>query len=193
MLPSEVNIEDHDLDLPAIDYDLFKGWGGQSYSVGDMIRVCAYSTIYPSSTKIEKLTGVPSRTIRKWRQKAPWWKELTRQIRKHKQEELDAQLTSVVMKASGDLLDRLEKGDQVLDKTGDLVTVPLKAMDVAKVLGIAYDKRALLRGDPTARTEKISTSEVLKELKTTFEAMAGKKPPEVIEDAEFEEVNDPDA
>ena len=188
--PEEVNGDEHDLDLPSIDYDLFKGYGnGSPFSTADMIRCAAYSCIYPSSYKVSKLTGVPDRTIRAWRQNAPWWPELIRQIKKHKNEELDAELTNIIMSAAEGLQDRLENGDTVLDKHGEERKIPLKAMDIAKVLGIGYDKRALLRGDPTSRTEKIGSQEMLKQLKNTFEAMAkGNKDPQVIDDAQYEEI-----
>ena len=44
--------------------------------------------------------------------------------------------------------------------------------ELAWVMGISYDKRALLRGDPTSRTEKVDTQQQMADLRKEFGAMA---------------------
>jgi hypothetical protein len=46
-------------------------------------------------------------------------------------------------------MDRLENGDPVLI-SGEIRRTPVSARDLAMVAAIVYDKRALLREDPTA-------------------------------------------
>lgn len=178
-------------DLPPIPYDLFEQYASPKYGAADMLRVCALAVIEPTK-KVAALTGVPMRTIQDWRQNAPWWKEATKIIRKAKQDELDAGLTAVIHKATEEVKDRLEKGEVIYDfKTGEEARVKMKSMDIAKVLGITFDKRQLLRGDPTARSVTDSTEGVLQELKDTFTAIArGNMNPTLIEDADFEEIPD---
>ena len=59
-----------------------------------------------------------------------------------------------------------------IDKNGDVVRRQMSGKDKAWVMGITFDKRALLRGDPTSRTEKVDQKALISELKEDFEAMA---------------------
>jgi uncharacterized protein with beta-barrel porin domain len=85
---------------------------------------------------------------------------------------VDGTLTSIIHAAAGGVMDSILHGDEVIDKNGDLVRRQMSGKDKAWVMGITFDKRALLRGDPTSRTEKVDQKALISELKEDFEAMA---------------------
>ena len=93
------------------------------------------------------------------------------------EEELDSKLTDIIMVGTEQLRDRLENGNVKYDgKTGQLYRQPLTSGELAKdTIGIMFDKRALLRGDPTSRIEKTSTDETLRLLANKFIEMTTDK------------------
>lgn len=142
------------------------------YTPEERIRAAAYFVVLGSSLKTSRYTGIPAPTIRYWINRTKWWGELVKHIRKQKQEELDALLTEIITKGSAELLDRVENGDvKVNQTTGDEYRVKMDSNSLAKnALGIPYDKRALLRGDPTSRIERqVNQNELLTDLAKTFE------------------------
>src|SRR3990167_4937812 len=106
--------------------------------------------------------------------KKPWWKELLKEVRAAKQDELDALLTGIIMEASNQLADRVKYGNSVVTDAGEVVKVPLKATELATAgIGIPYDKRALIRWDATVKVElQGSVDAILERLKNTFESLA---------------------
>ena len=170
------------------------------YTPAQRIQAATVWTVTGNDREVERQTGIPRHAIIYWRRKSPWWKELVRQVRKAKQDELDAMLTGIIFKGVEQIADRIENGNPKRSITEDgrvlEYTVPLSAGELATAtLAIPYDKRALLRGDPTARTERSSQDEIqesLAKLANTFESFAKRiapqyKEPETI-DAEFTEV-----
>jgi hypothetical protein len=96
------------------------------------------------------------------------------------QDQLDAELTGIISKATSEIVDRLENGDEVLDKNGNTRRKKLSSRDLTMVLAILFDKRALIRGDPTSRTEKITSEATLDKMITKFEDLARKMGDKVI-------------
>jgi len=169
-----------DLDLPVLSVKYEDFPKSATYKPDDYVMAAAYFVILGNTVKVSKYTGIPGRTIRSWTGQ-DWWKELVREVRKAKQDELDSKLTKIIMTASDKLEDRVLNGDTLVVQ-GDLTQVPLKAMDIAKVLGILYDKRALLRGDPTSRTETTKDSaSIMRELQEKFADMAKEMLPKPIQ------------
>lgn len=107
-----------------------------------------------------KLCNVPGRTIRDW-MKTAWWEDVLSEARTIKQKELDALWTGLIHKSTSKLRERLDDGDPILTKAGEIKYLPVKAKDLAIITSIAVDKRALLRGQPTSRTEKVTIEERL--------------------------------
>jgi hypothetical protein len=124
------------------------------------------------SIKAGEMTGIPNATIRYWKSQAPWWPETIAKLRKQKQDELDGRFTGVIHKAIGEVEDRLDNGDQVVDKNGNLVRRKMSGKETATTLAILFDKRQMLRGDPTSRTEKTTTSEQLTSIMNEFQRLA---------------------
>lgn len=141
------------------------------WSVEDKIRAASAMMITGNSKKASKVTGIPDSTIRWWATRSSWWPGLMKQVRKEKQEELDAAHTEILHKTIVKLIDRVENGDEVVTKDGDVVRKGVGARDLAIVHGTIYDKRALLRGDPTSKTER-TDSDAIEELGRRFEKFA---------------------
>jgi len=61
--------------------------------------------------------------------------------------ELDGALTRIIHESTAQLLDRLRNGDPVM-VAGEVRRKPVSARDLALVVAITYDKRALVRHVP---------------------------------------------
>ena len=171
--------------------DLYAANG--AYTPEEKIQaVMAYMTT-GTSRKASKLCGIPEGTIRWWKARSLWWDSTMAECRKKKQDELDAMTTDVIHSAIGQLQDRITDGDTKFTKEGAQYQQPLSARDLAVSFAILFDKRQLLRGDVTARTEKISERERLQELQKKFTEMAKEVQgfnAKVINDAEFEHIDE---
>jgi hypothetical protein len=120
-----------------------------------------------NSEEAGKLVAVPGRTIRYWMQQA-WWEDVLREAQTVKQKELDAIWTGLVHKAADKLRERLDEGDAVLTKTGEIKNLPIKAKDLAFIMSVVTDKRAVLRGQATSRREVVSVEQRLEKLNNGF-------------------------
>jgi len=113
---------------------------------------------------------VPKSTIAYWRKQTQWWGPLIEEVRKAKNEELDAKLTSIIHSSADALEDRVKNGNYKLagkneDGTPNLVRVPMSSSELATGgIGIQYDKRALLRGDPTSRVAREDPIAILEKI-----------------------------
>lgn len=147
---------------------------------------------------VSELCSVPAHTIRVWR-KEQWFQDLLREIWAENNEKIDAKFTAIVEKSLEAIQDRLENGDVRVLKDGKIVRVPISAKDLSLVSAINVDKRQLLRGLPTSRSESIATvgaksMDRLERLAETFENLArlGRKSPQTLDitDAQIVETTD---
>lgn len=139
------------LDLAAL-YD-----PRSQYSPKEKVKACAYYMIYTNSAEVERKTNIPATTVRKWKSETDWWEPTIQWLKSQKQEELDSMLTSVIHEAVDEIRNRIKSGDTVVVK-GELKKVPIKAKDLAYLTSIAFDKRALMRGDLTTISQKTQTN-----------------------------------
>jgi len=117
---------------------------------------------------VSELTKTSITMIRKW-QVEPWFKNIVNQVIKDKNEVLDGKITNVLEGCVSLILDRLQHGEQKLaHRTGEIVRVPIDAARAATIVGILFDKRQLLRGEATSRSETGSYDRKLEELKEAF-------------------------
>lgn len=137
------------------------------YTVEDKIEAAIAWLITGSSVEAGKLSGVNDRTIRNWMQQ-PWWEDILREAQGRKQKELDALWTGLIHKTATEIKDRIDNGETVITKTGEK-KIPVKAKDLAVIMAIAVDKRALARGQATHRTEKVNVDERLSKLGNKLE------------------------
>lgn len=152
------------------------------YRPEDRIYAATCWVVLGSREKASQHCGVPADTIGYW-MRTTWWKNLVKLVRRAYQDELDAKLTGVIHDGVDALQDRVENGNfRVNPATGELHRVPLSSTELARdAVGILFDKRALIRGDPTSRTEKISSEEILKQLAAQFLKLVKENEPKAIE------------
>jgi hypothetical protein len=133
--------------------------------------------------QVAELSGVPITRIKAWSKEA-WWDNVVSTVVKDKNEELDGCLTEIIHECQNQIKDRLKRGDvRVNFKTGEQYLVPLDVRALTMSLAILFDKRQLIRGEATSRTESISADKRLEHLKTEFEKFSKAK---VIEHEKIE-------
>ena len=166
--------EDQKAELIHIDDEIFADLAGNNlkWTPEDRIMACTYYAITGNSLQAaEKCKGhggkeIPASTIRKWKNYSAWWKPVLHEVRKSKQEELDAKLTNIIMEGTDQLSDRILNGNHKLNnRTGELDRIPMSSSELSRdAIGIPFDKRALMRGDATSRVERVDPQEMLKGL-----------------------------
>lgn len=148
----------------------------KGYPPDKKIEACAAYTATGSFYRAERMTGVPRDIIKRWSKEAEWWNPVSSGIRMSLQAELDARYTNLLHKAADEIEDRLDHGDIKWDgKSQSYKEVPVTGKEAAVISSILFEKRALLRGDPTSRTERVNTDKLLGELKDEFKKFAQAK------------------
>ena len=186
--PEELNIpnsevirdmQDREVDLIDVEYteedlsiDLSDLYASNSpYSPEQKVHAAQAYLITGTSVKAQKYCGVKADVIRAWKNRSTWWPDLFNNLKKQKNDELEASFTRIMDSAIVEVADRLDNGDSKLQKDGTIVKVPMGGKEVAIVLSIMYDKRALLRGDVTSRIEK-KDGNAMQLLQSKFEDIA---------------------
>ena len=105
-----------------------------------------------------RLCGISEGTMLSWAQSS-WWKSAIQKVKEIKQDELDVQYTSIIDRTVTAIVDRLEHGEEKISKGGTKVRVGVGAKDLMLINAMAFDKRALVRRDPTEITQKTITVE----------------------------------
>ena len=147
-------------------------------------------------SETSRVCNVPMRTVTLWKSQE-WWSKLVNDIQSGEGQRTDNKMSKTIDKALDMLMERMEQGDYQYDqKTGRLVKVPLKARDLERVVGGLFDKRQLIRKQPTSiKTSDLNQSERLLQLAEQFAKFAGEKvaPEKIIDeyiDGDYDEVND---
>ena len=138
-----------------------------------------------SVTETAKTCNVPPGTITQWK-RSEWWKEIVDAIQSDEGQRTDNKISSTIDKALDLILDRMDTGDFQYDqRTGRMVKIPLKARDLERVASGLFDKRQLIRKQPTnIKASDLGQADRLLALAEQFAAMAG-KPKEVVIDGEY--------
>ena len=133
------------------------------------IEVATLYAVLKNWQEVADLSKMSVSVIRKWKEE-PWFQNVVSRVVKEKNDVLDQKLSDVIHSCADLIKDRLVNGDiRVNYKNGEQFTVPLDARGLAMVMGILFDKRQLIRGEATSRTENISFDRRLENLKETFE------------------------
>ena len=134
-----------------------------------------YAAGVVSSKDLARLTGVPDSRIRDWRLQE-WWPEMLEKIHASIDSDIVSKYTGLVDKALDVIQDRLTNGDHVYDKrTGEIHRKAVSMRDANTVAATVVDKRQLLRGKPTSRSEKVSVDARLGKLAEEFARFAAAK------------------
>lgn len=114
--------------------------------------------------------GLTVNTISDWKTRSSWWPQLMEDLRKEKQDQLDAVLTVAIDSLVDKLKVRLDEGDPYVKKDGTVGFLPVKTKDLAVTMAVLYDKRALVRGEATSIRK--DSNESLKSLEEKFKSIA---------------------
>lgn len=132
-------------------------------------------------TETSKICNVPRETIKSWRQ-ASWWDETVNDIRNGDAQRNDNKMSKIIDKALDMVIERIDDGDFQFDqKTGRLVKVPLRVRDLQTIATTIFDKRQLIRKQPTTiAADGIGQAERLLKLAQQFAEFSGKKTEEKL-------------
>ena len=133
------------------------------------IEVATLWAVLRNIAEVSRISGIDVYVIRKWKEE-PWFQNVVSRVIKDKNDVLDQKLTGVIESCATMIQERLAQGDTKVNyKTNEVFTAPLDARGLALVMGILFDKRQLIRGEATSRTETVSFDKRLENLKETFE------------------------
>ena len=143
----------------------------------DASKVADFFVAYVSGNSYKKaaeMSGVVASTAKTW-QNQEWYPEVMEAARSVAGQKVDRKLSKIIDMALGNLEERLVKGDPF--KNGSKVAYkPVGAYQSALIVGIAFDKRALSRGEPTVIEADMSLEERLESLHEKFKEVATGKP-----------------
>lgn len=125
--------------------------------------------------KVQDLTGIPARILKEFAME-PWWDHIISQVKQQKNDVLDAKITEALDRALDVINDRLKHGEVYVDrKTLKEYRVPVSSKTAAITTDLLFDKRQLLRGEATSRSESLGQEQRLLQLKEQFERLATSK------------------
>lgn len=130
----------------------------KSNSDKDRVVACYAST--GSFSKTSSITGVAENTIRYW-SKQDWFSEALRRADQADSEEIKSTLTRIAKKSTDELEDRLQNGDEVFDKEGNIVRKKVGGKDLAVITGITVQRRKELMDVPVMVSNQSSTEKLL--------------------------------
>jgi hypothetical protein len=150
------------------------GHTGSFWNGDKKVEVATMYAVLQDVEETAKICGVYPYVIRQWKNEL-WFNQIQKDVRKEKNEKLDAKITEVLTQAVDLITDRILNGEYIYNaNTGEFRRQPLKARDGAYVTEVLFNKRQLLRGEATSRTDTASFDDKLKALKNKFEDLAGK-------------------
>jgi len=165
-LPMEVDYEPEDMYADIYD---------PRAKIAPELKIHAAAAFFATGTVegASRMTGLTHQTISEWKNKSEWWPTVMAKLKKEKNEELDATVTDLIHKTTTELHARITEGEQQFHQglpTGHLK--PMTGRDLAATLNTLYDKRTMMRGEPTSITGKADQSTIIDSLKEQFAKMA---------------------
>lgn len=149
---------------------------GSKYTEEQRLECATIFSITGNLSEVSRQTDIPHSTIREWT-KEGWWESHIVRFREENAAELDARLTNGVMTALDRVQDGLELGDYVgMGEDGTPRYARIKTKDAATTAGILFDKRQLLRNQPTSIKQETG----LDDLRSKFEALVNEREAKVI-------------
>ena len=132
-----------------------------------------------SIAETSRIINVPYRTVQEWTY-SDWWKQLMTEIQSGENQKTDNKMSKVIEKTLDMLVSRIEEGDYQYDqKTGRLVKIPLKARDLERITSGLFDKRQLIRKQPTnIKQDDLNQADRLLKLAEQFAKFSGAGRPE---------------
>jgi len=155
------------------------------------IDACTLYCVYGDLDEVSKLTNVPIKYIREWKEE-PWWVEIQKKVYVEQNEKLGSRISSVLDKSLTEIEERLQNGDYLWDvRKSVLVRKPIDTKVLSNLFNNLVNRRQLVRGEPTSITNKVAVDDRLKLLASQFEKFASAKEVEAVASTiQQEDIND---
>ena len=173
-----------------------KGWWDKKKQLEAVTTYLATGSIAETS----RIINVPYRTVQSWKLESEWWPKVVEEIQSGENQKIDQKMSKIIDKTLEKLVERIEDGDYMYDqKTGRMVKVPLKARDLERITSGLFDKRQLIRKQPTnIKSDPSNQADRLLKLAEQFASFAAGKekeaPKEIVDeyivDGEWTEIKD---
>ena len=153
------------------------------------IDACTMYCVYGDVDEVSKLTKVPVKYIRQWKEE-PWWNEIQKKVFVEQNEKLGSRISTVLDRSLTEIEERLTNGDYLWDiRKSKLVRKPIDTKILSTLFNNLVNRRQLIRGEPTSITNKVGVDDRLKFLAEQFEKFASAKEVEQITTQEKEDGN----
>lgn len=133
------------------------------YSTEEKYLAAVHYYQYHNYAKLERDLNIPASTAKKWA-KQIWWDDLLRQVIKDFDEQVRAKGVEIIRKAQEEILDRLEKGDAAVTKTGEIVRKPVALRDALFTFLTTFDKNRIINLQPTSQNGGVAFQQLQKQL-----------------------------
>lgn len=116
-----------------------------------------FAVLYLIHGNVKIVAGImelPYKTLYGWL-KSDWWPRFYDEAKRDYAELIEARLSDIVEKATSQLIERIEKGDEVMTKDGRIKRIKMTGRDLALVIQQGIDKIRLLQNKPTRMTAEV--------------------------------------
>ena len=162
----------------------------RSYSDADKREAVVLYLMLGTMNKVAEQVGIPERTLSSWKNETEWWGEIAISVRQETTEKIQANIDNIIDSALRETQDRLDHGDAVLDKHGQVVRKPMSGKDAAIVGAVFFDKRQIMDNQPTSISGH--PDQRLTELMARFEDIGRRLSEKPIEGVVIENQVEPD-
>jgi hypothetical protein len=139
------------------------------------VDACTLYCVYGDTDEVSKLTNVPVKYIRQWKEE-PWWNEIQKKVFTEQNEKLASRINSVLDNSLTHIVDRLDNGDYLWDvRKSKLVRKPIDTKVLSNLFNTLVHRRQLIRGEPTNITSQVAVDDRLRLLAQQFEKFANAK------------------
>jgi len=121
----------------------------RTYSDEDKRQAVGLYLVLGVMSKVAEQLSIPERTLNTWRTETEWWNELAADAKQATTDRIKASIDKTIDLSFREVQDRLENGDAVLDKKGEIVRKKMSGRDAGIIAGIMVDKRQILSHQPT--------------------------------------------
>lgn len=151
------------------------------------VDACTMYCVYGDVDEVSKLTNVPAKYIRQWKDE-PWWTEIQKKVFVEQNEKLASRINGVLDSSLTHIVDRLDNGDYLWDvRKSKLVRKPIDTKVLSNLFNTLIHRRQLIRGEPTNITTQVAIDDRLRLLAQQFEKFANAK--EVLQQQPLGEEN----
>ncbi len=120
----------------------------RSYTLEDKYKAAAALVASGTAEGASRQTGIPVSTIRTWGRDEEF-RRLCQEIRAKYGDEIKGNLAQIVKEGTEQIRDRINNGDHVFNKKGDVIRKPMSGRDLTIATGTMFDKLRVLEGQPT--------------------------------------------